>query len=288
MVVEQHGGRPVVDSALLSAYKAFELSAWQRAASVYAGSFERIAGPFAEALMGQSECKSGHAVLDVACGNGSLSALISSVGASVRGVDFSSAMIAEASCRHPHLRFDEADAEALPFEDAQFDRVVIGFGVHHFPAPDVALMEAWRVLRPGGRIAFSVWSSHDHAIQQLFIDAVRAAGKINAALPTPPRGDINTEDSSRALLQATGFCAVVTTKTTRLIEIQSASELLSWLEQGTARASALIRSQPSEQMSAIEEALRKSMLRFESQGHFLIPAVAIIATGVRSHETNAA
>jgi 2-polyprenyl-3-methyl-5-hydroxy-6-metoxy-1,4-benzoquinol methylase len=197
-------------------------------------------------------------------------------------------MIAEASGRHPDLRFDEADAEALPFEDAQFDRVVIGFGVHHFPAPDLALQEAWRVLRPGGRIAFSVWSSHDHAIQQLPIDAICAAGKISASLPAPPRGDINTEHSSKALLEAARFCDVVTTKTTRLIEVQSGSQLLSWLEQGTARASALIRSQPLEQMSAVEAVLQESMLRFEHQGRFLIPAVAILATGVRTSDASAA
>jgi hypothetical protein len=113
----------MTDPALYSTYKAFELSAWQRAASKYAESFERIAGPFAEDLMRQSECEGGHA---------------------------------------------------------------------------------------------------------------------------------------------------------------------SWLAQGTARASALIRSQPLEQMSAVEAVLQESMLRFEHQGRFLIPAVAILATGVRTSDASAA
>jgi ubiquinone/menaquinone biosynthesis C-methylase UbiE len=278
----QHEERSMADQASLSAYKAFELSGWQRAASRYADSFERIAAPFAEELIRLSECRRGHSVLDVACGNGTLSSSISSVGAEVRGVDFSSAMIAVASRRHPDLRFDEGDAEALPFEDALFDRIVIGFGVHHFPAPNVALQEAWRVVRPGGRVAFSVWSAHVHAIQQLPLDAIRFAGKIDASLPAPPRGDINTEQSSRSLLEAAGFENVVTQKTMKLIEIESASQLLSWLEQGTARASALIRTQPPQRMSAIKAALQKSLGQYEHEGQFLVPAVAILAAGTRT------
>ena len=271
----------MADQASLSAYKAFELSGWQRAASRYADSFERIAAPFAEELIRMGECARGHTVLDVACGNGTLSSSISSVGAKVRGVDFSSAMIAEASRRHPHLRFDEGDAEALPFDDALFDRIVIGFGVHHFPAPNIALQEAWRVVRPGGRVAFSVWSAHDHIIQKLPLDAIRFAGNIDASLPSPPGGDVNTEQSSRNLLEAARFGNVVTQKTMKLIEIESASQLLSWLERGTARASALIRSQPSERMSAIKAALQESMGKYEHDGQFLVPAVAILAAGTR-------
>ena len=56
-----------------------------------------------------------------------------------------------AKVRYPGLRFRQADAEAMPEADGTFDAVAIGFGVHHFPFPVRALVEAHRVLRLGGR-----------------------------------------------------------------------------------------------------------------------------------------
>lgn len=272
----------MANESSLSAYKAFEFSGWQRAASQYADSFERIAAPFAADLIRLSDCRRGHRVLDVACGIGTLASAISSVGAEVRGLDFSPTMVAEASRRYPHLRFDEGDAEALPFEDALFDRVVIAFGVHHFPAPNLALQEARRVVCPGGRVTFSVWSARDHSIQQLPLEAIRLAGEVDASLPAPPQGDINTEQMSRHLLEAAGFKSILTQKVSKVIEIESASQLLCWLKRGTARASALIRSQPAQRMTAIKAALQDGLGQFEKEGRFLVPAVAILATGTRA------
>jgi SAM-dependent methyltransferase len=53
--------------------------------------------------------------------------------------------------------FQEADAEALPATDAKFDVVVSQFGHMFAPRPDVVIKEMLRVLKPGGRIAFSTW-----------------------------------------------------------------------------------------------------------------------------------
>jgi SAM-dependent methyltransferase len=56
-----------------------------------------------------------------------------------------------------NMRFAEADAGALPFPDASFDRVTCRFGVMYFPDVPGALREMRRVLRPGGRAVFAVW-----------------------------------------------------------------------------------------------------------------------------------
>ena len=59
-------------------------------------------------------------------------------------------MVAEARRRWPALTFREGDAEALPFESSSLDAVVMNFGLLHLARPDVALAEAFRVLRPAG------------------------------------------------------------------------------------------------------------------------------------------
>src|SRR2546422_34553 len=77
----------------------------------------------------------------------------------VTGLDFSPAMIGLARARHPQIEFREGDAETLPFDAASFDASVMNFGMLHLARPDRAIAEAHRVLRPGGRFAFTVWGA---------------------------------------------------------------------------------------------------------------------------------
>ena len=90
--------------------------------------------------------------------------------------------------RHiPTVRFEQADAEALPFEPDTFDAVVNAFGMCHLPNPDLALREAFRVLKRGGRVAFSVWDVPERAVGfGALYAAVRAHGSMDVGLPAGP------------------------------------------------------------------------------------------------------
>jgi SAM-dependent methyltransferase len=82
-------------------------------------------------------------------------------GATVTGVDLTPELVTHARENASLARLDidwhEGDAEALPFADGAFDAVVSQFGHMFAPRPEVAVREMLRVLRPGGRIAFSTW-----------------------------------------------------------------------------------------------------------------------------------
>jgi ubiquinone/menaquinone biosynthesis C-methylase UbiE len=106
-------------------------------------------------------------VLEVACGTGiSTEHLWSQLpsGTRIVATDLSPAMLDHAS-RHrgklPGVSFEQASADALPFEDGSFDALVCQFGIMFFDDEPAALEEFARVLRPGGLLAFSVWESHD-------------------------------------------------------------------------------------------------------------------------------
>jgi ubiquinone/menaquinone biosynthesis C-methylase UbiE len=95
--------------------------------------------------------------LDAGCGTGFLSFELASRGHRVTGIDFAPAMLAEArrkaAERGASIRFEEADAEQLPFGGGSFDLVLSRHVLWTLPHPEAAIDEWKRVLRPGGRLA---------------------------------------------------------------------------------------------------------------------------------------
>jgi ubiquinone/menaquinone biosynthesis C-methylase UbiE len=122
-------------------------------------------------------------VLDVAAGNGNVSLAAARRCCDVIATDYVPALLARARERAAAdrlaIEFQEADAEALPFQDASFDVVVSTFGVMFTPDQDKAASELVRVCRPGGKIGLANWTP-DGFIGQVF----KALGK---HLP-PPAG----------------------------------------------------------------------------------------------------
>ena len=90
----------------------------------------------------------GMRVLDVCCGPGMLSAGALERGAEAIGLDFSVEAVELARKLVPKGRFEQGDAQALPFPAASFDAVLCGYGLMHLPEPAAALREMLRVLAP--------------------------------------------------------------------------------------------------------------------------------------------
>ena len=110
-------------------------------------------------------------LLDVACGSGQLALMAAKDGMEVTGVDIASNLVkrARARAQAEGLRacFEEAEAEALPFEDASFDVVASLIGAMFAPRPDLVAKELLRVCVPGGTIAMANWTP-DGFIGQMF------------------------------------------------------------------------------------------------------------------------
>jgi ubiquinone/menaquinone biosynthesis C-methylase UbiE len=126
-------------------------------------------------------------VLELAAGTGVVTrALVAAnEGASIVATDLNRAMLDEAAAvgtARP-VRWQQADAMALPFADGEFEAVVCQFGVMFFPDKSKAFSEARRVLKPGGVFIFSVW---DRIEDNEFADTVTTA--LAAMFPRdPPR-----------------------------------------------------------------------------------------------------
>jgi SAM-dependent methyltransferase/alkylhydroperoxidase family enzyme len=98
---------------------------------------------------------SGDRLLDIACGSGLAVELAMLRGAAVAGIDASERLIAVARDRNPNADIQVGDMNALPWDDETFD-VVTSFRGIWGTTPD-ALAEAFRVLKPGGRLGVTVW-----------------------------------------------------------------------------------------------------------------------------------
>ena len=95
----------------------------------------------------------GDAVLDACCGTGDLAIAGERAGGRVIGLDFSEQMLVRARGKSSTVEWILGDVTALPFDDASFDAVTVGFGIRNVPELDVGLAELARVLRPRGRVA---------------------------------------------------------------------------------------------------------------------------------------
>ncbi len=118
--------------------------------------FGEWAGRLCDAAGIAGDCR----VLDVACGTGATTREAAMrVGDTGRiiGLDCNDDMLAVARSRAPDIEWTEGTAEALPFESDTFDVILCQFGLMFFEDEAKALGEMVRVLRPGGRIALSVW-----------------------------------------------------------------------------------------------------------------------------------
>lgn len=165
----------------LEAIKARQKATWE------SGDFGQIARTIenvAEEFMARQFLKKGLDVLDVACGTGNLAIIAARRGCAVCGIDIANNLIDQARARaiveDLRISFEDGDAEALPYEDSQFDLVVSMFGVMFAPQPTIAAAELRRVTRPGGQIALANWTPEGFIGKMFKI--------FKAHLPPPPAG----------------------------------------------------------------------------------------------------
>jgi ubiquinone/menaquinone biosynthesis C-methylase UbiE len=145
-------------SSELTDSKAAERAFWS------AGNYDAIAELFWEVgavVAGAVSIAPGMRVLDVATGTGSAAIRAAQAGAEVVGLDIAETMFERARHRAAEagveVEWVQGDAEALPYEDDGFDRVLTAFGTMFAARHDVAAGELVRVCRPGGEVVMANW-----------------------------------------------------------------------------------------------------------------------------------
>lgn len=191
--------------------------------TVFAGSipalYDRYLGPlifapYAEHVAGLLSDLGKRRLLEVAAGTGIVTEALERrlPAADIVATDLNQAMVDHAAAK-PGLKrvtLRQADALALPFDDASFDAVVCQFGVMFYPDRIKGHREARRVLRPGGRYVFTLWDSLEHnPMTRCVVDAVGRRFPANPPrfLARTPHGHYD-RDTVRREVAGAGFQGV--------------------------------------------------------------------------------
>jgi ubiquinone/menaquinone biosynthesis C-methylase UbiE len=261
---------------------------WQESASRYEEFFGGLVAQTVEALLEAAKVEKGSVVLDVGTGTGHVAAAAARRGAKVTAIDFSRNMIREAKKRNPVLDFREADAHRLnDFADNTLDAVLANFVLFHFAQPEVAVKEFHRVLKPGGRLAFTVWDRPDKAqALGIVLHAVQTHGDPHPAkLPTGPEFFLFSDDrKTNEMLKAAGFdiSDIEIGRVPTEWRLHSGDDLFEAFLTATSRLRATLEAQEKESLAQIREDIIARARQYRTgQDGLVIPMDAVLVCGVK-------
>ena len=265
-----------------ASFKGMEHAGWEGNAAGYDKLFGSITRHAIEPLLDATEVHAGTSMLDLCCGPGYGAAAAASRGARAVGIDFSQAMVETARALHSEARFLWGDAEALDFESGSFDAVICSFGVNHLPDPGKALREANRVLRPGGKFAFSMWCAPGKSkFHQLVLESIRAHGAMDVPLPpAPPPFRFSDPATCVAELSAADFVYPAVVEIPLAFRPPAATDVLA-LTRCAVRLEMMIELQEVRARDRIRQAILEGAEKFRIGALLEIPMPAVLASGTK-------
>lgn len=151
-------------------------------------------------------------VLDIACGAGAFVAAQPNNGRGVTGVDITPAMLIEAAKLSPEAKFLEGRAEALPLPDAAFGSAYIASAIFYFTDIPGSLREAFRVLLPGGTLAYQAAREDSYhaylGMQTALVDVL--GEKKGLAIFRMPHTVTHSKEANERLMRSAGFVDIKT------------------------------------------------------------------------------
>jgi SAM-dependent methyltransferase len=238
--------------------------------------------PFAQ-VMAERLSETDRAILETAAGTGIVTQAIAATWprSAIIATDLNQAMldVAAGKTRAGDLTWQQADAQALPFDAGAFDVVVCGFGVMFMPDKQAAYREARRVLRPMGRFMFTVWDRLETN------PLMRIADETVAGLfpDDPPhflaRTPCGYTDKARIEreLREVGFATVGIEEVRRETDVSSAGEPAMGLAQGTPLRGEIEARDPDSLVRATDAVAAAMRERF-GDGPFRTPLQALLVT----------
>jgi len=266
------------------AFKEFEKSGWGKRAGNYDGLVGQMTRQAVNPILAAVDARPGTRLLDVASGPGYVAAEAARLGAKATGVDIASNMVQEARHRFAEPHYETGDAEHLQYADATFEAVTCAFGMLHFPRRGKAVAEAFRVLRPNGRFAFTVWCGPTKAkVFTLIGDAVQQCSDGSVTVPGGP-GLFMLSDPwvLTALMEAAKFADVHIEELPCFFAPSSPAGLFEMMRKSMVRATYVYERQSEDVQRRIEQMIASETAKALTVGNGTIPCPAFLVSGTKA------
>lgn len=262
---------------------------WQlsgNAAEFYERYVRLIMEPWVRCLVDVAALQPAEHVLDVACGTGFVARLAARrVGAEGRvvGVDLNADMIEAARAASGRdlettIEWRTGDAAALPFENRVFDVVLCQQGVQFFPDRVGALQDMRRVLRPRGRLAFTVWSAiGDTPYFAALADALTRHVSAEAGSMVRAPCALHDHAALHGLVASAGFRNVRVSPTIKMIELPLPAEFVPGHLAALPMAHEIARLS-AERRDALVQEMTEALGAYVDRGQLVLPAGAHVVT----------
>jgi SAM-dependent methyltransferase len=272
----------------LDDYRKQSLETWETLAEVWAEEREfrkRTSDDVNSWLIGKLAPEPADTVLELAAGNGETGFMVAEkVGdqGKVISTDFSPQMVETARRAGEergltNLEYRVVDAEQMDLDDDSVDGVICRFGYMLMADPAAALAETRRVLRPGGRLVFSVWGPPDRNpwVSRLGMLAVE-----RGLMPAPKPGmpgifALADRDRTRSLVTGAGFGEPQIDEVGLEWDFRSFDEYFDFVARSAGPVAIAMRDLSDAEQAEMREALRERMSEFDQDGEFRVPRLCL-------------
>jgi ubiquinone/menaquinone biosynthesis C-methylase UbiE len=247
--------------------------------------------PVREWMIRELAPRAGDTVLEVAAGAGDTGFEAAGVvGTSGRLVstDVSPDMVKVARRRGAELGlqnvdFRVMDAEQIELEEESVDGVLCRFGLMLMADPAQALAEMYRVLRPGGRLALSVWSDPErNPWTTVLFGVLVEAGHLSPPDPAGPGPfSLASEERVQTLLAEAGFSALRTKEIAVHFPFGGIDEYVGFAADTAGPAAPVLRGLSEDEGEAFTAQLARAFSPFAIDGGYGLPGVALVAAATR-------